>query len=373
MQITNSRFSKFILYGIALLFFQLLEAARDQVIVNALSHDRFGDKIIEYCIAKYFSLLYQIPLCFKSFEGSEKLNMSMYEEKYDMNIEKKYPHKILVRSENEIASNLYPGTMFMIELEMPIIPLQKINAVLYRPTEPDPIFKKMQENKEFATKIRKMIAPIHPFMNLTLPKDSITVAVHVRKGSYHDLDLGPLTSEQIFNKTKFGIDFYAPTKFPPEQFYIDQIKRLLALFKSSKFFIHIFTDDNNPEQIVQRFRHCINSDNVEFSYFHSNHYWHDTFVEDYYAMSQFDILIRPNSHLSGVSQLLGHHKLILWPNSCAWEANRLYILETAIFIPINQTDSVMEACIFENLGPEKIQQLCTIVTHQCQDNFSQKI
>jgi len=41
-------------------------------------------------------------------------------------------------------------------------------------------------------------------------------------------------------------------------------------------------------------------------------------VEDFYNMSCFDCLIRPASHFFLAAQLLGNHKIIIYPKHWKW-------------------------------------------------------
>ena len=45
-----------------------------------------------------------------------------------------------------------------------------------------------------------------------------------------------------------------PLRFASDQFYVDQIKRLATMFKDENLYVHIFTDDRNPEAIVENFK-----------------------------------------------------------------------------------------------------------------------
>ena len=68
-------------------------------------------------------------------------------------------------------------------------------------------------------------------------------------------------------------------------------------------------------------------------------------------MSQFEILIRSSSYFSRVAELMGNHKLIIYPISSHWQQNKLIIDTIGIRISgdidVNLADKIKKATGFE--------------------------
>lgn len=200
------------------------------------------------------------------------------------------------------------------------------------------------------------------------PSNAISIAVHIRKGNggsqHYD---GNLAAPQIYNfdrnivkytdshlnypfdptylnrqeveTHKFNatwpthaIETIWPLKFPPEQFYIDQIIKVSQLFKENEtLFVTIITDEKNPKSLVERVKKSCNKKNINF-YYHDNRALSHTerIVQDLFLLSQCDILIRPDSAFSKSAQILGYHKLVLNPIEFIWLKPLLMISKIAI-------------------------------------------
>ncbi len=222
-------------------------------------------------------------------------------------------------------------------------------------------------DEKFFSSLKVLLKTREPLETVTIPGDAISVAVHVRKGGGYDQ---MYKSDQIYatslnlnhyrncfsNKNNVAvddllrslrdktitkvsvsenpnvvgyIDIVRPLKHPPDQYYIDQIKAIAALFKLP-LFVYIFTDDQHPENIVAQYKKALNNDNIIFACRpeENNHY--SNVLTDLYAMSKFDCLIRAYSSFSQMSQLIGNHKLVISPIYAVWNENQLIIDEILI-------------------------------------------
>lgn len=121
------------------------------------------------------------------------------------------------------------------------------------------------------------------------------------------------------------------TKFPPDQFYVDQIRKLSDELQGKPFFVIICTDDKNPEELVQKIKQMVNRPVLIFEY---RNYRDLPFKEqinrDLYLLSHCDVLIRSQSYFSRIAELMGNHKLVIYPLNSRWEGNKLIMDEVVI-------------------------------------------
>ena len=96
-----------------------------------------------------------------------------------------------------------------------------------------------------------MLSPVVPVETIKPPDNIISVAVHVR------------TSDAFAYDTQFEIKNQG-LRFPPEQFYIDQICNLSRLLRDIPLYIFVFTDDLDPEALTDRLKHGCNKKNILF-------------------------------------------------------------------------------------------------------------
>jgi hypothetical protein len=173
-----------------------------------------------------------------------------------------------------------------------------------------------------------------PIEEIFPPKDRVSVAVHLRKGTGYDR---PLRSVQIYNlqypedqKKKPGSVFFDekfPMKFPPDQYFIDQIKSLYKLLKKTPLYVFVFTDDPNPHPLVERIQKEVgfSENEIVFDY-RSGKTGHTEYViDDLQSMKNFDILIRPESstftHI--VDYILADFKIVIHPTGFHWAHDNL--------------------------------------------------
>ena len=97
-------------------------------------------------------------------------------------------------------------------------------------------------------------------------------------------------------------------------------------------YIHIFTDDPYPEKLVSEFKEIIASSNITFAYNKRDDAYPNHIIDDFYALTQFDCLIRSCSNFSWAAQIIGNHKLIIYPLEEQWLDNTLIITKTRIII-----------------------------------------
>ena len=281
---------------------------------------RLGDKLIMYCKAKWFSDKFAIPFLCPDFPLKNKLLLVEKEEHLTKEIEANFKYKKIVNHEKDI-NPLLSDTLFIVDFyvvsdELPAMTTEYDQNV----AEMKKLF---NDHPTFFNELCSLIAPRDFMTKLILPEDQITVAVHVRRGNGPE-DLALLSKDKDKYYAYIHSDKIWPIKFPPDTFYIEQIRHLNSIFGNQPMYVHIFTDYKYPEQIVEKYKKALNLPNINFGW-RRTHTQEDYVIEDLFAMTQFDCLIRSSSHYSGISYLLGDHKYMIAPVHGVWHGNQLTI------------------------------------------------
>jgi hypothetical protein len=302
------------------IFFLLLSSqVFGSAIITAPHYARFGDQLLLYYEAKYLAWYLDIPFLYQPFKGSQLLNLHVKERPYNPNAQQYRTRK----PAHYALQKLEPQTLYEVRFGYPVIPTPQ------------------REEAMFLEHMRKMIAPRIKVNEIPLPKDRVTVAVHVRKGSGNDkplISLQEYTPEDILNAqnkpTPKGnyVDLSYPAKFPPDQYYIDQIKSLSERFEDAPMYVYIFTDDQNPETIVERYKDRVNKPNIVFDSRENKNKYSRTFIEDFFSMMKFDCVIRPSSSFSAMAVVLGYCKLAISPKKTAWVGGILVVEEVQTIV-----------------------------------------
>ncbi len=279
-------------------FFSLsdLQAAKAKAVTTDKGGGRLGDQLIGYLHAKWISYHYGIPLLLNPFPYADQLKLYYAERKLTDADFHKYDHV------------LQPKGGMNIDFE------DNISALYVIPYFPEAKWEHAPENnwyyfpvdwndKKFKRKIQSLVKPLKWKPYLKLPKDRITVAVHVRQGGGFDDD-----------NTRRG----APLKLPPESYYIEQIKNLFALLGNKPIYVYIFTDDKQPEKIVERFTDATNYLDIQYECRTQGNSHDSNVLEDLFEMARFDCLIRPASNFSIVASKIGNYKIVISPTHFTW-------------------------------------------------------
>ncbi len=262
--------------------------------------DRLGDNLASYCHARWISYKRNIPFHYTPFKYSEHLAFTkMYPVRNADNLKEVMLFPQLLKRQINIHSLTIqkdPNFLYVV----PFFPETRIDAINFGYT----YFDVGWEDEAFLAQLREEIRPIIPLPTLELPKDRITVAVHLRKGS------GP---DGITYRLQ---DF--PLRFPPDSFFIPQIKRVSEMFHNQPLYVYIFTDDKNPAALVERYRAAVNKPNIMFRCCQASHPNPEFHVlEDFFNLTLFDCIIRPESHFSQIASKLSRAKVIIHPSNYA--------------------------------------------------------
>lgn len=314
---------------------------------------RFGDHIVAYCKTKYFSLKHHLPLLYKPFQLSNALKLHRQETIFNQMHYMHFKRQLNVNSEADIINNLQPGTLFVVSMYTRLTTSTHVDTVAPSPAVAkqtffwiDEIYQKMLEDPIFYSVIQDQLQPVVTLPKSSIPSGYISVALHVRRGGGFD---GPIGSAQYVDQMSFTpqicmvtVDKKFPLKFPPEQFFVDQVRVLSELFHDVPMFVQLFTDDLQAFELLDRLkRHC-NKNNIVWAYCPT--IWKESTLEEIFAMTHFDCLIRSCSHFGGIAQLLGNHKIVIWPTDYEWQSNYLNISRTSVMINSNNKRSIYTLC-----------------------------
>jgi hypothetical protein len=306
---------------------------------------RLGDKIVTYLKAKYLAQKYNVPLIFFPLNYTHQFAMSTLEPKKQKFDEVSADRVIQIYSDTDLAFLLkkkFPGAkkiLFLCGYNTSLQAGKDFGEGL------EIINLYTVQNKQFGDNVKRMLTPTRTVTIPELPKDRITVAVHIRKGGGYD---APLKAQQYFNvglpvtysiidvrkdtianfptfnmattpytdfpeALKWTVEHAFTEKVPPEQFYVDQIKKLSEMLGDAPLYVHIFTDDKAPLELLARIQAHVNKSNIAFGTRKTENVHNVNIVDDMYAMSKFDCLIRSWSYFSWVSQIMGDHKIVIYP------------------------------------------------------------
>ena len=267
--------------------------------------DRFGDNLASFAHAKWISYTYGIPLRITPFKYSNYLKLSVMHKQRDPN--ELFKNTVHIRKVWERVATKNS------KMDLSTFRFNKNEDTLYvvhyfAETKSDvlkgywPYFDIDWDDQEFVNQLREEISPIIPLPRIELPKDRISIALHLRKGSGPDF-------------THYNIQDF-PLRFPPDSFFIEQIKRFLILFKGKTLYVHLFTDYNNPIELLDEYKKALNDKNIRFGY--SLRSYDLAVLEDFFNLTCFDCIIRPESHFSQMASRLSKAKIVVHPKAFKW-------------------------------------------------------
>lgn len=308
---------------------------------------RLGDSLLMYIKAKWIAYYYEIPFFYKPFKYSDQLVMHIEEKHWKDEYLQSYVF------EEDICKKKNRYRDLTIDIDQYIEPHKNALYVInyyFHPSHwgrhPElydsqeiSMWRDMMADDIFREEVKQMIKPIKALNSFEIPKDKVTVAVHVRKGGGYDT---PLLSMQLYEKVDLEgafchcqndkdvyVDTAYPLKFPPDFFYVEQIKRLSEMYDDAPMYVHIFTDDKNPQLLVDRYEKAVNKPNIEFGCRKGDNQHDSNVLEDLFSLTKFDCLIRGGSNFPQIAELLGNYNIVIYPRSAQWQ-NVIFISEVGI-------------------------------------------
>jgi len=266
-----------------------------------LTTGRLGNKLLLYSGAKYFSWKHQIPLLYKEFKYSDQFKL----------------HETSVVYKSDITSQ-FTKVKKLSKFKKDSI---KSQSILYVNDMMEGEFVDW-DNQEFIAELRREISPrFASNLAIDLPSDSITVAVHVRRGGNYDDMYQTFDEDQSSNAlpTRYFADRKFPLKFPNDDYYIEQIKTIAQICPDQKIFVFIFTDDLHPDKIIEKYNKIINNPLITYRCRSGKVDENTNVIDDFFAMGSFDCLIRSDSTYSVMIDYLREYALVFYPKSYYWK------------------------------------------------------
>jgi len=300
-------------------------------ITDSPHRGRFGDCLLSYMGTKWLSYKKNIQFFYYPFAYSDSLMISKLESKYTADIKKSFAKVIQLRKNNFSSLGSNNSTLYITNYYLNLD------------------YADIDFNEEkFIKELKKTIAPIIEIQKHHLPVDRISVAVHVRKGGGFDK---PLLSEShstltdVRGKQHDYVDVGYPLKFPPDDFYIKQLKFLYHKL-DKPLFVYIFTDDKNPSRIVERYKQDLCDLDITFSCRDSGNKHNANVLEDFFAMNQYDCLIRSASNFSYCADIIGDFFISIYPEHGFWKSGKLIMDD--IRVKVNPKSFCKIARFFED-------------------------
>jgi hypothetical protein len=272
----------FFLYILSFLFFMPLLATINSAITWEPNGGRFGDNLQSYAYVKWLSYKFNIPVLYLPFKYSDQLVLHHQEAVYTKETAKKFSHQM--RLPYKTKFRLFPdnNTLYISHWDADVT----INW----------------SDMAFINSLRQTISPRNSLTKVIIPEYCISIAAHVRTG-------GGFVVDDKKERER------CPLRFVPNDFYIDQIRRLAEMFKDENLYVHIFTDHPNPKVLKKKFKKALNNPRITFGYRENDNAHNANVLEDFFSMMDFDCLIRPGSHYSRFVQRLGNNKVVIYPES----------------------------------------------------------
>ncbi len=274
------------------LFFLLLQAVNlfsENYVTYDFSHGRFGDNVLTYLHAKWFSYQKGVTLLYRPFWLSSQLMMHDKEMHYE-----DCPASARVRMHIGRGPISSPPTLSIVYI-CPYFPEDRyeLDTGSYYSFSVD------WKDEGFRKAVYETVAPKYSISLTIPPKEVVSLAIHVREGGGYDTE---------------NIRWEAPLKLPPMHFYTDALRKVVELLGNRKIYCHVFTDAVNPQEIVEKIRASVPFGvDISFRYREKNNRFDRNILEDFFSLLQFDILIRPQSNFSLVPSLIHDYAVVVSP------------------------------------------------------------
>lgn len=304
-----------------------------------------GDNIMSFAIAKAISMHYNLEFYYSKFRYSDLFLFDCAEKKITYDVEGAQEVSFVNPLNYADHANEYDNMLG--------------NYLLYTycltpcgAHVSEKIFNEIKKLIKFKQKIDVNI----------IPQDRVSLAVHIRKGNgggenydgeltslqlfdfdrsmvrYHNVNTYPFESleEQYtcINSSKWTMDTgytLLSLKFPPEQYYVDQIIKISQDLNNQNIAVLIVTDDRDPFSLISRIKQSINKSNITYHYVDNRLKDHSTrIVEDLYNLSLCDGLIRSQSNFAKIAELMGNHKFIFFTGNHKWVDGKMIITDVAV-------------------------------------------
>lgn len=307
---------KFRIFLLLVLFFQFIcpRFIFSHAITYTLSGGRLGDNLLAYMHAKWACYQYDLPLYYLPFPLAEGFLFHEIEREKMASLPSRFRTQIHLRP-MESFQNLFIRARFTKDalFIVPYFPESDWELIQSRVNGPPySYFKVNWEDPDFHKLLKNLIAPKNPIAPMNLPKDKTTVAVHIRRG-------GSYESDSAIVRGQF------PLKFPTDEFYLFQIRRLYNLLGKKPLYVFLFTDDEDPLQIKIKYLDHLTDLDIEIQCREKENHWNTNILEDFFHLTQFDCAIHSQSNFPVCAGLISDYQIEIYPKSYYEESGQIYI------------------------------------------------
>lgn len=284
-------------------------------ITFSASGGRLGDNLVAYLHAKYIAYTYNLEFLLVPHAYFNELELYTNERNFSE------------------ASHHY-SVHKSVSPHQPVIIDPNSNILYVIPYFPD--WEYGQNGNQFmlsfdwndAGFLKEIRRQIKPKVMLDLPKldnSKINIAVHMRRGGGVDQPL-------ISRLYRQPADISYPLKFPPIRYYIEQLNKICASCTNIPVYVYIFTDEQDPTSLMNELKSHIKYDDIIFECRARGNAHDLNFIYDMFAMTKFDILIRPDSNFSVVVDKLHDFLCVIHPYDFRWDHQKLFITQQKLRI-----------------------------------------
>jgi len=272
------------------------DSQKNNAVMPEYSGGRFGDNLMTFANTLYFAMKNKTKMLHIPFKFSEELMLDTLLAKHSHVLEKTYVQKgYFYRNGEALIDQETKNTLFIITH----FPASRLEYIPEYALQKYLSFDIDWNDKNFKESLRMLVAP-KKALSLITPRDGIpSVAVHVRKGIGFD--------DPSVHTDRFNI-----FRFPPDEYYVSQIKALSQSFNHEPLYLFIFTDDPNPQALTEKYKKLVNIPTIEFACRTENHHTKNV-LEDFFSILDFAFLIRPESNFSIMAEKMGYHLMVISP------------------------------------------------------------
>jgi hypothetical protein len=313
---------------LSILFFTCATCCAKSAVTYTFSGGRLGDNLVAVSHALALAVKYDLDFVYKPFEYSKDLMIDQLAAlKYSEKLAKTYKKIIQIKGINTLNIDRDANYLYVV----PYFPEIKQEYSNKKNSFAKTYFEVDWNDRDFYQALVALIKPKKSFAQPTIPENVISVALHVRRGGNFIGD-PPLKSDPTYlnkpNKFRCFADVAEPLKFPPDTFYIEQLRTAAQLAGQKPLYVHIFTDDPNPQRLAYLYKSALQEYIITFDFRETGNRHDVNVLEDFFAMTHFDIIIRPNSNFSLMAFKLKNSGMEIAPSKATWQNGSLTITET---------------------------------------------
>ncbi len=240
---------------------------------------RLGDNLDGMCKAEWLSYKYGIPYYYQPCNYSDQFKLHDIKKHVPAShFIKTFAHQTVVKKSSDIR-DLNINTVYLVSVN------SNINIDW--------------SDIKFVDTIKPLFQPRHAqALTVTVPENKISIALHIRTGGGFD---------KIEAKRKYAL------RFPHLDYYITQMHRIIDMLPNESLHAHIFTDDIHPQNLMRLFQQEFKNIDITFSCREKGNQHNKNVMEDFFAMMDFDVLIRSGSMYSYYAWYLGKGKIMIQP------------------------------------------------------------